>query len=81
MKIMPVGLREFTDRMWSNPRTQNAMFTAVEEVPRALFVGAVMGGVYSFREGLLVGGEMAMLSTASVLAYYAVKGASKKIKI
>lgn len=81
MKIMPVGLREFTDRMWSNPRTQNAMFAAVEEVPRALFVGAVMGGVYSFRENLLVGGEVAMLSTASVLAYYAVKGASKKMKM
>lgn len=81
MKIMPVGLRDFTDRMWDNPRTQNALFAALEEVPRALFVGAVMGGVYSFRDGLLVGGEMAMVSTAAVLTYYAVKGASQKMKM
>lgn len=77
MKIMPVGLREFTDRVLDNPRAQNALFTAIEELPRAVFVGALMGGVYSFRDGLLVGGEMAMLSTATVLTYYAVKGASK----
>lgn len=81
MKIMPVGVREFTDRMLDNPRTQNALFTAMEEVPRALFVGALMGGVYSFREGLLVGGEMAMLSTAAVLTCYAIKGATKKMKV
>ncbi len=77
MKIMPVGIREFTDRVLDNPRAQNALFTAMEEVPRAIFIGAVMGGVYSFRDGLLTGGEMAMLSTAAVLTCYAVKGASK----
>lgn len=81
MKIMPVGLRDFTDRMMDNPRTQNALFTAMEEVPRAIFVGALMGGVYSFREGLLTGGEMAMLSTAALLTSYAIKGASRKVKI
>lgn len=81
MKIMPVGIRGFTDRVLDNPRAQNALFTAMEEVPRAIFVGALMGGVYSFREGLLVGGEMAMLSTAAVLTYYAVKGASQKMKM
>lgn len=81
MKIMPVGLRDFTKRVLDNPRTQNALFTAMEEVPRAVFVGALMGGVYSFHEGLLVGGEMAMLSTAGVLTYYALKGATQKMKI